>query len=134
MSLVFFNQGETIALEALLNKTAGQNVKLKLFKSNTTPAETDTEASYTEATFTGYADVTLSGASWTMTGGAPGIAAYAEQTFLSTANQATQSIYGYYYVQVTSGKAIAAERFSDGPYAITNNGDNIKVTPQITAD
>ena len=134
MALVFFNQGETIALEALLNKTAGQNVKLKLFRSNTTPAEGHTEADYTEANFTGYAEVTLTGASWTVTAGAPGIAAYAQQTFSSTANQATQYIYGYYYVQVTSGKAIAAERFSDGPYAVTNNGDNIKITPQITAD
>jgi hypothetical protein len=27
-----------------------------------------------------------------------------------------------------------AERFSDGPYPMTTNGDNVKVTPKITGD
>lgn len=134
MALVLPNQGEGIALKALLNHTAGQNLVLRLFKSNTTPAEADTEATYTEATFTGYSSVTLTGSSWTIAEGAPSEASYAQQTFTSSADQASQSVYGYYLTQVTSGKLVTAERFSDGPYAIVNNGDQIKVTPKITAD
>lgn len=134
MTLVVCNQGEGLALEAILNKTAGQNVRLKLFKSNTTPGETDTEATFTEADFTGYSDILLTGASWTVTPGAPSSAAYAQQTFTSSADQSSQNVYGYYLTQTTSGKLIWAERFSDGPYAIANNGDAIKITPTITAD
>lgn len=134
MSLVVCNQGEVLALKALLNHTAGQNLVLRLFKSNTTPGETDTEATFTEADFTGYSAITLTGSSWTVNEGAPSDASYAQQTFTSSANQTTQNAYGYYLTQLTSGKLVYAERFTDAPYPITNNGDAIKVTPRITAD
>ena len=39
MSLVLVNQGEIIMLEALVNKTAPQNLVLRLFQNNVTPAE-----------------------------------------------------------------------------------------------
>lgn len=132
MTLVLVDQGESIALEALVGKTAGQNLILKLFKSNTTPGETDTEGTYTEADFTGYSAITLTAANWSVTGTNPTSIGYAQQTFTSSAGSQSQSVYGYYFVQATSGKLVWAERFSDGPYSIVNNGDTIKVTPAIT--
>lgn len=132
MALVFPNTGENLSLEMLVNKTAPQNLVLKLYSSNTTPAEGDTAGTYTEATFTGYSAITLTGSSWGSASG--GSIAFAQQTFTSSANQSTQNIYGYFYVQVSSGTLVAAERFTDGPYGITNNGDNIKITPTITGD
>ena len=134
MAGVLVNQGEVIMLEAAVNKLAGQNLVLRLFKNNYTPVEADTEAAYTEADFTGYAAITLAGATWATTVGAPSDVTYPEQTFTSSANQAAQSIYGYYLTQVTSGKLVAAERFSNGPYTMQNNGDALKVTPKITQD
>lgn len=134
MAGVLVNQGETIMLEALVNKTAPQTLVLKLFKNNYTPVETTTEADVTEADFTGYASVSLTPATWATTPGAPSDVTYPEQTFTSSANQAAQSIYGYYLVQTTSGKLVAAERFTNGPYSIQNLGDAIKVTPKITQD
>lgn len=135
MAIVWFDQGETITLEALVNKTAPQNLVLKLFKNDVTPAESDTEATYTEANFTGYAAKTLTGSSWSSAvAGAPSSIAFAQQTFTSSAGSQNQSVYGYYLVQATSGKAVGAERFSDGPYVITNNGDAIRVTPNLTCD
>lgn len=131
MPLVFPDQGENIALEAIVNKTAPQNLVLKLYKNDITPGESDTEATYTEADFTGYSAITLIGSSWGAASG--GSIAYPQQTFTSSANQTAQSIYGYYLVQATSGKLVYAERFSNGPYTIANNGDAIKVTPTITA-
>lgn len=133
MTLLVPDQAESIALQNLLNKTAPQNMVMKLYKSNTTPAETDTEATYTEADFTGYAAVTLTGASWTITGTAPTSAGYAQQSFTSSADQTTQQVYGYFVVQATSGKLMWAERFSDGPYPVSFNGDVVKITPTITA-
>jgi hypothetical protein len=134
MAGVLVNQGETISLEALVNKTAPQTLVLKLFKSNTTPAEADTEGSYTEATFTGYGSISLTGANWVTTAGAPSDVTYPEQTFTSSANQSPELVYGYILVQTTSGKLVAAERFSNGPYTMQNNGDAIKVTPKITQE
>jgi hypothetical protein len=135
MALLVQNDGEVIALEALVNKTAPQNLILKLFQNNVTPAETDIASGYTEATFTGYGPITLTGASWgAASAGAPSSIAYAQQTFTSSAGAQSQAIYGYYLVQASSGKVVLAERFSDGPYTIVNLGDQIKVTPTITAD
>ena len=130
MALLVRNTGENLVVGMIVNKTAPENLVLKLFKSNTTPAEGDTAATYTEADFTGYSSATLTGASWTVTADT---AAYAQQSFTSSATQTLQNVYGYYLVQATSGVLIWAERFSDAPYAISNNGDVIRVTPTITA-
>lgn len=134
MALLLPNGGEVLALSYLVNKATPENLVLCLYQSNTTPAETDTIGTYTEATFTGYANITLAGASWTVTGGAPSSATFAQQTFTSSAGSQNQSIYGYYIKRVTTGDLVYAERFSDGPYVIVNNGDAVKVTPTITGD
>lgn len=134
MTLLVPNAAEDVMLQNILNKTAPQNLVLKLFKSNTTPAEADTEATYTEADFTGYAAFNFVAANWTITAGAPTEAVYAEQSFTSTAGAQSQNVYGYYVVQAVSGKIMWAERFTNGPYLIQNNGDVIKVTPKFTGE
>lgn len=134
MALLVPNTGEVIALKALLNHTAPQNLVLRLYKNDTTPAESDTDATYTEADFTGYASITLTGGSWVVTPGAPTSAAYAQQSFTSSAGSQNQAVYGYYLTQLASGTLVYAERFSDGPYTIVNNGDAIKIVPTISCD
>lgn len=134
MALLVPNNGEGDALQYFVNKATPQDLVLKLYQNNVTPGETDTAATYTEATFTGYASVSLTGANWTVTEGAPSSASYAQQTFTSSANQSQQLIYGYFLVRASSGRIAYAERFTDGPYSIANNGDAIKVTPTITMD
>lgn len=130
-TLLLPDAGEGLCIGCFVNRFTPQDGRLCLFSSNTTPAETDTSATYTEATFTGYANVTLTGASWTVTNGAPTHADYAQQSFTSSAAQTTQNIYGYLVKQVTSGTIMWAERFPDGPYPISNNGDIIRITPYI---
>ena len=131
MALRLPNQGEQITLEALVNKTAPQDLDLKLFKNDVAHAEALIETGLTEADFTGYAAIQLTAASWVYTGGDPGQVAYPQQTFTSSADQAAQTIYGYYLVQRTSGKLVYYEKFGTAA-VIANNGDNIKVTPVIT--
>lgn len=133
MTLLVPNVGEADMLRAVVGHTAMGNLTLRLYQNNITPAETDGDATYTEATFTGYSAAALTGASWTVTEGAPSDASYAQQTFTSSADQASQSIYGYYLTRGVS-ELVWAERFTDGPYAIANNGDNINVTPKLTLD
>lgn len=130
MALLVPNSGEGVMLNNIVNKTAPSNLTLKLYKSNTTPGEADTAATYTEADFTGYSAASLTGSSWTVTTGAPSYASYAQQTFTSSATQSAQSIYGYFVVNA-AGTLMWAEKFTDGPYSISNNGDAVKVTPYI---
>lgn len=133
MTILVPNTGEVIALSLLVNKTTPENLVYRLFATNVTPAETDTAASYTEAAGGGYAALTLTGASWTVTGGAPSTAAYAQQTYTFTGVLTTNTtIFGYYVTQAISGTLVLAETFTS--FTPAANGDNIKLTPQITAD
>lgn len=133
MTLVVPNVGENLMLAHALNKTAPEDLTLKLYKSNTTPGETDTASTYTEADFTGYSSVSLTGTNWTITNGNPTSAAYSQQTFQSSANQTPQTIYGYFVVGASSGTLYWAERFSSSQ-VIQNNNDTIKVTPVFTGE
>jgi hypothetical protein len=133
MPLLVPNNGEVFAISYFVGKVAStEPLTLRLFTSNTTPSETDTAATYTEASGNGYAAIPLTGASWTVTAGAPTSATNAQQTFTFTG--ALGNVYGYYLTRTTTGDIAYAERFSDGPYAISNNGDQIKITPTITFD
>lgn len=131
MALVVPNQGEEIALAAFLNKTAPQDLTLRLYTNDYTPVEGTTEANVTEASGSGYAAKALTAANWTIAGD-PREASYPEQTFAFTG--ALGNVYGYYLTQNTSGKLIYAERFTGAPFNVAQNGDEIKVTPKITAD
>lgn len=122
--------GENLALEMIVNKTAPQNLVLKLYSNNITPSDTDTAGTYTECTFTGYSAITLTGASWGAASG--GSIAYAQQTF-TCSGAGSQNVYGYYVVQVSSGTLLYSERGTGVPFTITTIGDNVKVTPTITA-
>jgi hypothetical protein len=134
MTLLVPNSGEVIALQYLTNKVATpENLVYKLFATNVTPAETDTAASYTEAAGGGYAAKTLTGANWTVTGGAPSSATYAAQTYTFTGALTTNAtIYGYFVIRASSLDLVLAEIFTS--FTPANNGDNIVLTPQITAD
>lgn len=132
MSLLVPNNGEGDLLAYAVNKSASQDLVLRLYTNNITPAETDTAVTYTEAAANGYAAVQLAGANWTITEGAPSLADYPQQIFIFTG--ALGNVYGYFLTRLTSGRIAWAERFTDGPYNIVNNGDQIKVTPKFTQD
>jgi len=131
MALVVPNNGEGDALKAVVNHTAATNPILRIYTSNTTPAETDTAATYTEDTAGGYAAITLTGSSFTITEGAPSDATYAQQTFTYTA---ATTAYGYFVTRTTSGRIAWAERFTSAPFTIPSGGGTIKITPVLTAD
>jgi hypothetical protein len=131
MALNVPDVGENKALEHMVNKTAPENLTLRLFQNNITPSDTDTTATYTESTFTGYAGLTLTGATWGAA--SAGSIAYAQQTFTCSGASA-QSVYGYYINQVTSTVLMWSERDASAPFAIAVSGDAVKVTPTITAN
>lgn len=132
MALNFPDTGENLSLEMIVNKTAPQNLLLKLYKNNITPSDTDTAGTYTEATFPGYSAITLTGASWNAA--ASGTIAYSAQQTFTCSGAATDDIYGYYVVQAVSGTLLYSERDGAAPFAIRNSGDAVKITPTISAN
>src|SRR5262245_8764203 len=127
------NGSKAIILANALNKTAPQNLTLRLFKNNVTPADSDNvnASGYTEATFTGYTSIALTAASWAISTADPAVASYPQQTFTSTADQTAQLCYGYYLTRADAS-LFMAERFSDGPYSISVNVQTLKVTPNYS--
>lgn len=133
MTILVPNSGEVIALSYLVNKATPENLVYKYFTNNITPAETDTVVTYTEAAGGGYAPLSLTGATWTVTAGAPSVAAYPQQTTTFTGPlTGNTTIYGYFVTRATSNDLVLAETFTS--FTPTTSGDNIKITPQITAD
>lgn len=134
MALLVPNVGEGRMIRLITNTiaTTGENLNIRLFKSNTTPTSTMTLTDYTEATFTGYASVAATSASWTINEGAPTSATQAAATTFTCTAATSESIYGYYLSNQQSSVLMWSERFSDGPYVLTNNGDKIILTAQLT--
>lgn len=132
MALLVPNNGEVDALKYFLNVSGPENLVLRLFTSDTTPSETDTADTYTEASGYGYSAIALVAANWVVIEGNPTVATHPLQTFTFTGGLGF--VYGYYLTRASSGRLAYAERFSDGPYPVVNNGDQVKVTLTVNVD
>jgi hypothetical protein len=124
--------GEAQLLKFALGVDASENQTLKLFCSNTTPAEGDTAGTYTEASGGGYAAKTLTKTSWSVaTASGTTEGSYAEQTYTFTGALTTNpDIYGYFVISATGGILLWAER-AGATFTPAANGDTYKVTPKI---
>lgn len=134
MTLAFGSFGEQQALGYITNKvTSTENLVYRLFATNVTPSHTDTYSTYTEASGGGYSTPSaLTGSSWSISGSNPATASYAQQTYTFTGALTTNTtIYGYF---VTGATNTTSEYFAEAFTSFTpaSNGDNIKLTPQIT--
>lgn len=133
MTLIVVDQGEKAFLDLIL----GVNMTMKLFTNNVTSGLTQaqrdalTEASFTEATFTGYGSKSLTGGSWSTSTGNPATGSYATQTFTCTADGTPEVVYGYWIVRASDSKLMWFEYFS-APVTIGFNGEFFTVVPRIT--
>lgn len=133
MTLIVTDGGEKAFLDLIL----AANYTLHLFKNDVTSGLTTVQkdallvASFTEATFTGYAAKALTGGSWTTATGNPGTGSYAQQAFVSSADQTAQIIYGY-YVTLTAGGALQWFEYFAAPVTLQFNNEQIRVTPRLT--
>lgn len=125
------NEGENRILNILLGATAvDSNLYLGLYTNETEPAETDALAQITEPSENGYERKTLARGSWDISAD---LASFAQQTFAATG--AWGNVYGYFIATSSdgNGKLMFVEQFTNGPYNVQNNGDEIKVTPSVRA-
>lgn len=105
---------------------------LRLFQNNYTPLDTDTAANFTQATFTGYAAITLNTWGTPFTNGS-NKAEVDEiiRTFTQTGVGVTNTVYGY-YVTDGSGNLLWAERNPAGGVAMNAIGNTYTVLPKMT--
>jgi hypothetical protein len=128
MSVIITNTGKQKALEYFVGKdTSPESLVLKLYSNNYTPTVDDVVSSYTEVTGGGYASKSLTSSSWSIDSG---IASYPQQSWTFTGSAG--SVYGYYVVSATSSDLLFAEKFPNGPYTVSTNGDIIRVTLSLT--
>jgi hypothetical protein len=135
MALVVPNASEVIMLNYILNIDAPENISIRLYANNVIPDENSTVATFTEvANGLGYTTggQSLTPGSWSVISGNPSQAEHTEVTWTFTG--AAGNIYGYYVTRDTGGELMWAERFTNGPFNITTNGDEIKITPRLTLE
>lgn len=132
MALTVGNAAEVIFLNYIVNKDAVEDIVIHLYGNDYVPVETDIIGNYTEISGGGYTDVTLTPANWTVTAGTPSSADYPQITWAFTGT--VGNVYGYYLTRQTGGELMWAERFTNGPFNIQNNGDVIRVTPRLTLE
>lgn len=126
-------------MKRLLYANAGsENLSLRLFKNNITPADTDVAGTYTVADFTGYSNVTLTSSqaagTWPVptASGNKGTATYGTiATWVATSDQ---TVYGWYMLFGTSGTIAAAQAFGGGKALVGANSDQISVVPRFQFD
>lgn len=132
MAGVVPNEAETLIANLIFKQAdvnRGSSLQLGLFTNSGTIDDTFTYASVTEPTGGGYARITLTDASWTVT---DDTASYALQTFTATGGAYTGSVYGYFIATTgTAPKILAIEVDASGPYTMAEN-DSYDVTPNIT--
>lgn len=126
------DEGEHRAADIIFGAQAvDSSLYMGLYTSPTSePAETAVINDLTEPGTGGYARITLTRGSWTVTAS---VASYAQQTF-SPSGASWGNVYGYFVCTVasgTAGKLVYVEHFSNGPYSV-GDGDTVKVTPSVT--
>jgi len=135
MALVVPNASEVIMLNYILNIDAPENLSIRLYANNVIPDENSTVATFTEvANGLGYTTggQSLTPGSWSVISGNPSQAEHTEVTWTFTG--AAGNVYGYYVTRDTGGELMWAESFTNGPFNITTNGDEIKITPRLTLE
>ena len=131
MNMVIPDTGKTYLLNNAVNPLAsdGENWVVELYQNDYTPVDGSVKASFTAATFTGYAAVDLVAADW---GAASITSAIAYATYPTPPDYlctggATQTVYGWFMYGSTTNTLIAAQRF-DTP-RVMSSGAEEKLDP-----
>jgi hypothetical protein len=135
MSLYVPNEGEMLLLDMMLkNATATGEYYLHLYNNSYDPVAATTRTSFTDAVFGGYTVATLTrGANWSSATLVSGSAetSYGGGTALAwTCTSSTDTIYGYWVEDSTTGKVLWAEKFGTARAMAEN--DVLNLTPKFS--
>lgn len=116
----------------LLQQLAANNLKMHLFTNNISPSRATTLAGLTEATWTGYAVVTLASGSWVSlgVGGNVGTLAYPAVTFSNT-SAGSVTAYGFYITDNAVTKLLCVGLFDGSPVTLVATTGTYTFVPTI---
>jgi len=128
-------QLSTTGIDTMLSSfLSAEDYILKLYSNDVDPTATTTINEFQEVSGGGYAEISLSSGSWNISQGVATLKNSQTWEFNTDPGDAGMAItvYGYYLVGTGSLQqlVIAAEKFDNGPYSITVDGD--KITVNIT--
>lgn len=134
MALKVPQEGELQLLDKMLRDTLSTDeiYLLKLYKNDVTPGDADTNATYTEATFTAYYSRSLTRANWNIsaTNGTKAESSYGSSPESWTCGASGNTIYGYWVEGQASSKVLWAERFAS--QRTLSENDVLNITPKFT--
>ncbi len=111
------------------------DLKLHLYKSNTTPISTTVLTDLTEADFVGYAAQTIVKTNWTTPtndGAGRAISNNLLFNFAATSGATPNDIYGYYVTNTGSTIIYWCERFTGAPIPMSTTGATLSIVPVLT--
>lgn len=116
----------------LLDLITANDLKLHLFTNNITPSKSTVLSGLTEATFTGYAAITLTNANWVSLGVSSNIGSkvYPTCTFTNSSGS-NATVYGFYITDNAVTKCIAVGLFDGSPITITASGGTYSFIPTL---
>jgi hypothetical protein len=132
MAFVVPTVSESVILRRILGLNTNGNLSLRLFTNEGYEPDEDTVlADLTECSTAGYAAITLSSGSWTITTvSGQTTAQYPEQVFTMTA---AATIQGYFILDASSN-LILVEAFTSAPFVLPGAGGQIAITPTISLE
>lgn len=122
-------------IQILGEMLGAQSFRLKLFQNNYTPVVGSVLASFTEATFSGYAAGIITAGGWTAPvndGTGRAISNNALFTFSNTTGAIGNNIYGYFVTDAGGTKLYWAERFGVAPVDMMTAGKVLNIIPVLT--
>ena len=117
------------SLQDNVTNILASGLHMHLFKNSLTLNGTEVLGSFTEATFTGYAVVTLSGFAAAAISGTQAYSTGSVATFTLTAG--SQNIYGYYVTDAADSKLYWAENDPNAPIALNTTDNTYQITPKV---
>ena len=134
MALYTPNQGELELLDKMLKDplVTDENYILRLYQNNYTPDDSSVVGSFTEASFTNYAAVTMTRAGWnaSVTVSNKAESSYGSAPLSWTCGASGNTVYGYYVSGATSSVVLWAEKFATS--RVLANADVLQLTPKMT--
>jgi len=131
MSIKVPNVSELTLLDALISGKLN-GAKLRAYQNNYTPVDTSVIGDFTQATFSGYAEITLN--TWTaaaLNASNKAETSMAAQTWTVAAGGVSNTVYGIYVVDA-AGNLLYAEANPAGPVTLNTIGQFYSYLPRFT--
>lgn len=122
MAGVWSDLGIAKALDDIVAGAGFSTAKLRLFKNNVTPDNTKVIGDFTEATFSGYAAISLTG--WSAAAVTAHVAQSDPTAGTFTITSGTQAIYGWYVTDSGGTVLYWAQRDPSAPVTLDASGLN----------